>query len=936
MDEMRQEDIERLRQTMPIPKAGMGRFVGRRTWVAVIAVAMVGVFFMPPAASALSIGGTVAFIFAMAAYYLASFVGQMLLILVGALIYIAQYNGFVTSAPVANGWVIVRDIANMFFIVALLLIAFGTMLGLSGNDYNYKTALPRFVMMAILVNFSRTICGLIIDFSQVVMLTFVNGFKEAAGGNFVDAFQITQLMQMDQPGEQPDFQWSVTLSMILALAFVCVASVVIIIMIAVLVVRIVYLWLLIVLSPLAFLSSAIPVGKAKGFYSDWWDKFNNQVLVGPFLAFFLWLALISVASGGIAEDGFNTAEEGTGETDEIMTQPGFRNIGTDGIQQFIIAIGLMLGGVAMAQQMSGAAVSAGKGIAKGAGKMAWRGTKLGARLGYQGARKMPVGWVKDKETGKRTAVNLASVTSAVGTRLGRSNLGRSLSKEGREAKQSQREISVLRAMGMGDAAKIKQMELNKTKAKSLAQKFSPEELRTIAKDTRASESDKQGALYALAEKGDSSLWGGGTKITQMVKDAGGSDDYEKEIRLMMRKHGDQNALIRDEDDLKSTFSALHSREKAKQMTGVLDGVKLDESGNMKNELMVSRMMLLEQKDMKEFSDSLKGQIQDAMRLAAQIDPSLENEIADKWNELFSGVEEVDGASVMTNAWEVDSEEGKELFNNMEAELAGKRAAGLKKDKVKEEPADRAVAQQMSGGDDTTKNLASSAADTIKNVGAQLKNKDIDISRESGRKLAEQLAEELAGALGGLKDASDLSEVKVRDGLGREKKGAEAFGQTRLHKDLSSAVDAIKAGNVGNARKFVDSASVSAVSIANAGKMSPERRKEHYMAASVGDRKLTQAQGSVERLTAAATDKDRRREAKRLAAQAKSAASYTVGPVMGETGGKSGVLAPRTQEQMKTLREYANKVKGMKKFDEANMKVVKEMQELMTTIQRQLT
>ena len=923
MDEMRQEDIDRLSQTMPIPKGKKGHFLGRRTWFAVIALAAVGVLFMPPAASAgLTIGGTIAFIFAMAAYYLASFVGQLLLILVGALIYIAQYNGFVTAAPVANGWTIVRDIANMFFIVALLLIAFGTMLGLGGN-YDYKNALPRFVIMAILVNFSRTICGLIIDFAQVVMLTFVNGFKEAAGGNFVDAFQITQLMQMDQPGEQPDFQWSVTLSMILALAFVCVASVVIVIMIAVLVVRIVYLWLLIVMSPLAFLASTIPVSKAKGFYSEWWDKFNNQVVVGPFLAFFLWLSLISVASGGIATEGFPSGGPGTGETAGEEANAAFSNIGAQGIQQFIIAIGLMLGGVAMAQQMSGAAVNMGKGLAKGAGKLAWRGAKLAGKASAYGVGRIPVG-PKDLKTGRR--MNLASMGTAASERFKQTGLYQAFSKEGRATTQTQREISALRAMGMKDAADMKQMSLIKGKAESMGKKFSSEQLRKTSTDDRASQFDRQASLVALAERADSSLWGKGAMVGKMVEAAGGTGDLEQMIRLQMKKHGDKDALMKDESDVNRYMASLTTRQKANEMNGIDKFVEVDENGVMNNTQSIAKLKSIERADVDsdQFSGALKKQIQDALLLAAQTaevkgDTALKNELGAKYDELFKQTAP-DGTTTGHFYSANNDARGKELYSAMEAKLAGKRAGKARESRLEERSVDLSVQRQLGSSSDS-RGRAQSAYDNIKNIRADLAG-GADLTPQIQNQIGQQLQQLITAAQG----------VSVRDASGKMLTGEDALSQTRIYRDLKAASTA---PNSSQAIKYLDSASVSAGSSIRTWRMSPERRGSYYEAADMGARGLTRAKNTAGRLTSAATDSERRREAKRLAAQAKGVTSLMIGPIAGRTGGKGGVLPTEVQEQLKQLRDTAKSVKRMKVFDEANMSVIKGMQDMMDDIQKQL-
>mgnify|MGYP001597998492 FL=1 len=49
---------------------------------------------------------------------------------------VAGYNGYIDSPAVTVGWVMVRDMTNMFFIVVLLIISFGTILGL--EHYEYK------------------------------------------------------------------------------------------------------------------------------------------------------------------------------------------------------------------------------------------------------------------------------------------------------------------------------------------------------------------------------------------------------------------------------------------------------------------------------------------------------------------------------------------------------------------------------------------------------------------------------------------------------------------------------------------------------------------------------------------------------------------------------------------------------------------------------
>src|SRR3989338_3340136 len=90
-----------------------------------------------------------------------SLLGKLLSAIISALIQIAKYNHIIDQPTVQSTWVIMRDFVNMFFVFALLLIAFSTILRL--RQYEAKQLLPKLVLYAVLVNFSLTICGLFID-----------------------------------------------------------------------------------------------------------------------------------------------------------------------------------------------------------------------------------------------------------------------------------------------------------------------------------------------------------------------------------------------------------------------------------------------------------------------------------------------------------------------------------------------------------------------------------------------------------------------------------------------------------------------------------------------------------------------------------------------------------------------------------------------------
>ena len=87
--------------------------------------------------------------------WIISALGVILVLIIKTLVLVAQYNDFIGSQAVENGWRIVRDVANMFFVVVLLIIAFATIL--NQEKYSYKTWLPKVILMAVLINFSKTI-----------------------------------------------------------------------------------------------------------------------------------------------------------------------------------------------------------------------------------------------------------------------------------------------------------------------------------------------------------------------------------------------------------------------------------------------------------------------------------------------------------------------------------------------------------------------------------------------------------------------------------------------------------------------------------------------------------------------------------------------------------------------------------------------------------
>ncbi len=343
------------------------------------------------------------------------FVGIMAFF-VSLLINVASYNNFINGPGVIVGWTLVRDIANMFFVVILLLIAFGTILGL--DQYHYKKLLPRFVGAALLINFSRLIVGLIIDAAQVIMMTFVNAISQVGGGNFIQAFQINNAWKVAQGSPAAGgFEQIITAMFVMVLIFI--AAVLIGMFALLLVLRMVTLWVLIVLSPLAALLYTVPAGDFKKYYDEWWGKFKANVFLGPVVAFFLWLAL-TMSGDGTALYGQLKGGGNSGEANQALAKSGITGsaISTiENLSSFVIAAAIFAIAFDMAKKMSATAGIPGAGmITKAAGGLIKGG--IGELTGYSAAgRALSPAWKQVKELSAKSALG-----TGMGKRLERATL----------------------------------------------------------------------------------------------------------------------------------------------------------------------------------------------------------------------------------------------------------------------------------------------------------------------------------------------------------------------------------------------------------------------------------------------------------------------------------------------------------------------------------
>lgn len=213
---------------------------------------------------------------------------------------VMSFQNFFTDG-VNAGWTATRDFANLFFALILLFIAIATVLNTGGLDsYTAKRMLPKFIFAALFINFSKAIVGFLIDISQIIMISLYNSFGPTLTNSIGSASEIAKA------GAETNLDATIvslfTIILLVILIFVLLWTAVI------LAIRIVTLWFVIMLSPLAFVSGLIP--PLSSLSNSWKNMLQQSLVTGPTLMFLLYLAVTVMNAGVGADSGGNLLNNG--------------------------------------------------------------------------------------------------------------------------------------------------------------------------------------------------------------------------------------------------------------------------------------------------------------------------------------------------------------------------------------------------------------------------------------------------------------------------------------------------------------------------------------------------------------------------------------------------------------------------------------------------
>ncbi len=254
-----------------------------------------------------------------------------------------------------DGWGLVRDVCNMFFIFILLYISLATIL--QATSFNWKKALGNLIIAALLINFSLFFTKVIIDVSNVFAMTFYNSMKTDVGG--VDYYgpgvilqeglglktTFTSIDEQEAVGSERVVLTHMTrgLIWIFGAIFQMIAGFVFFAGAFIFIKRTIAFIFLMILSPIGFVGFVLP--GTKKFADIWWKAITENAVIAPVFLFMLYLVCGIVKSGTLVDisssDKTALALAFTGESAHYTM-----------ILHFILLIGLIWGALVIAQTVS--------------------------------------------------------------------------------------------------------------------------------------------------------------------------------------------------------------------------------------------------------------------------------------------------------------------------------------------------------------------------------------------------------------------------------------------------------------------------------------------------------------------------------------------------------------------------------------------------------
>jgi len=283
------------------------------------------------------------------------------------------------------GWEFSRDIANLGFVIFIIIIAFATIL--RQESYGIKQALVKLILIALLINFSFVITVWVIETSNFLTMVFLQNMPGLGDtimniikpqSAILDVSNLTKASWLDKLLHPLQQALAFLTGLFWAIIFGIIALIVLAAMTIMFYLRTLAFIFLLMVAPIAWLGYIFP-NLRKQTWELWWDQLLKWSFFAPIMAFFVRLAHLFVNV-----DKIYTDEQVIGSTAyQAIKEASFAGDAGNIMLRVFFSAGLLIGGLVIGYKtgITGSKITFGMGQKIGKWAMGMPGTigKMAAR-----------------------------------------------------------------------------------------------------------------------------------------------------------------------------------------------------------------------------------------------------------------------------------------------------------------------------------------------------------------------------------------------------------------------------------------------------------------------------------------------------------------------------------------------------------------------------
>jgi hypothetical protein len=201
-----------------------------------------------------------------------------------------------SNNSIYRGWEIMRNFANVAFVIGFLIIIYSQISSIGISNYGIKKLLPRLIIAAVLVNISYWICAIAVDASNIVGYSIHDLFNSIANGlvaegdvhQQVDMSKVwTEVVALSLSGATAGTIGTLALlanpgSIFMILPILLGALLAILVALLILAARQAIITIAIIISPLAFVAYLLP--NTEKYFEKWRELLTTMLLMFPIIS----------------------------------------------------------------------------------------------------------------------------------------------------------------------------------------------------------------------------------------------------------------------------------------------------------------------------------------------------------------------------------------------------------------------------------------------------------------------------------------------------------------------------------------------------------------------------------------------------------------------------------------------------------------------------